>query len=209
LSIGGDFWPFQKNKSKAMQELLMKIVDQLNSSVVVLLAILALAFYAAYKVGAWKQLFMNHAGRIDKVERIADNLIAVQTKVDLIYQYVNPNSPVRSSSPASLTKVGLEIVKNIGAADIFKTHMVKLISFVEEKKPKNAYDIQQISFAVSKKEFLNLLNEKELQCVKEEAYKKGILVEDVMGVFGILLRNKILEDKKIPIADVDKHAEQV
>ena len=188
-----------------VEHLLDKLIDQLNSSVVVLLAILVLAFYAAYKVGSWKQLFLSHAGRIEKVERISDIVIAIQTKVDLIYQYSNPNAPVRSMSSANLTSVGREIVASIKAEDIFKTHSVKLIAMVEAKKPQNAYDIQQCSFNVAKREFLSLLNEEQLRIVKDEAFKRGILVEDVLAVFGILLRNKILEDKAIPIADVDKH----
>jgi hypothetical protein len=192
-----------------MQDILIKLIGQLNGSVFVLLAILVLAFYAVYKIGAWKQLFLAHSDRIKKVERISDTVISIQTKVDLIYQYSNPNATVRSSSPASLTKVGAEIAEKINAENIFKQHAIKLISLVEGKSPQNAYDIQQVSFDICKKEFLNLLSENELKTVKEEAFNKGILIEDVLAVFGVLLRNKILKDKKIPIADVDKHEEKI
>jgi hypothetical protein len=189
-----------------MQDIFMKLIEQLNSSVFVLLAILIFAFYAVYKIGAWKQLFLTHSDRIEKVERISDTVISIQTKLDLIYQYSNPNATVRSTSPANLTIIGHEIVKKINAEDIFRKHAIKLIGIVEGKGPQNAYDIQRVAFDVCKKEFLNLLNENELKVVKEEAFSRGLLVEDIMAVFGILLRNKILEDKKIPIADVDKHA---
>jgi hypothetical protein len=188
-----------------MQEVLMQIISQLNSSVFVLLAILLIAFLATFKIGGWKQTFIHHSDRLDKAEKICDNVIAIQTKVDLIYSLVNPNSPTRSASPISLTPIGIDIVRNIKADDIFVKHANKLINMVENKKPKNAYDIQQVSFEVAKKEFVNLLDEAELQCVKQEAFTRGILVEDVLGVFGVLLRNKILADKNIPIADVDKH----
>ncbi len=39
-----------------------------------------------------------------------------------------------------------------------------------------------------------------------EHHKHRIGNEDVMSVYGILLRNRILNDKNIPISDVDKHA---
>lgn len=189
-----------------MQDIFLKLIEQLNSSVFVLIAILVLAFLATFKLGGWKQIFLHHDGRIQKVERIADTVIGIQTKVDLIYSLVNPNAPTRAASPIGLTPVGEDIVRKINAEDIFKAHAVKLISMVDGKNPKNAYDIQQASFEVAKKEFINLLNEAQLKCVKEEAYKRGLLVEDVLGIFGVMLRNKILEDRKIPIADVDKHA---
>lgn len=187
-----------------MEAILSKLLSELNTSVFVLLVLLIATGWMLYKIGGWKQTFSHHAGRIEKAERIADTVISIQTKVDLIYSLVNPNSPTRAASPISLTPVGHEIVTAISAEDIFKAHAVKLAAIVEGRNPKNAYDIQQISFDVAKKEFFNLLNENELRMVKEQAFKRGILAEDVMTVFGVLLRNKILADKNIPIAEVDK-----
>lgn len=31
----------------------------------------------------------------------------------------------------------------------------------------------------------------------------------LLGIFGILLRNHVLNEKKLPIADVDKHAREL
>jgi len=191
-----------------MHDIFIKLIEQLNSCVFVLLAILILAFYIIYKIGSWKQTFSFHGKRIDKMENAFDKIISLETKVDLIYQYSNPNATVRASSPANLTKVGLEIAEKIKADDIFKKYATKLVNLVENKKPKNAYDIQQVAFDVCKKEFLNFLNENELKIIKDEAFSKGLLMEDITLVFGILLRNKILEDKNIPIAEVDKHAKK-
>ena len=61
---------------------------------------------------------------------------------------------------------------------------------------------------VAKEKLLPLLNESELNAIKDEAFARGLLVEDVMSIFGVLLRNSVLHQKNIPIADVDKHAEQ-
>jgi len=44
--------------------------------------------------------------------------------------------------------------------------------------------------------------------IKQEAYSKGILVSDILSVFGVLLRNYILDSKKISISEVDKHSER-
>lgn len=189
-----------------MEAVLDHLIGQLNSSVFVLLVMLLFAFFASFKVGGWKATFVHHSDRLDKAEKICDNVIAIQTKVDLIYSLVNPNSPTRAASPISLTAVGEDIVRKIHANDIFTLYVKKLVSLVEGKNPKNAYDIQQASFEVAKKDLMNLLNEEQLKAVKQEAFSRGILVEDVLGVFGVLLRNKILADKNIPIAEVDRHA---
>lgn len=191
-----------------MNDVFLKLIDQLNSSVVVLMLILILAFVLTYKIAAWltawTQRFDHHASRIEKIENMNHILISTQTKVDLIYQFVNPNATTRAASPIGLTPVGERVVSDIGALEIFKNHALNLTSTVKAKNPKNAYDIQQISFDVAKRQLIELLKESELKTIKEAAYKRGLLVEDILSVFGVLLRNKILEDMKIPIAEVDK-----
>lgn len=189
-----------------MEAFLIALISQLNSSVFVLLLMLVLAFWGMFKVGKWTERFDAHAGRLKNVESVRDMVIAIQTKVDLIWQNINPNAAVKSFSPATLTDIGKQISSNIQAEDIFSNHANKLIGMVETRNPKNAYDIQQTSFDVAKKDFVNLLNEDELKLVKDEAFKRGVLIEDIMAVFGIFLRDKILKEKNIPIADVDKHA---
>lgn len=122
----------------------------------------------------------------------------------MINQFTNPNAPTKSQSPISLTPVGLKISENIGATNIFEKHKEKLLNAVDSKCPKTAYDIQFVSFEVAKNDMINFLDEQDLLVVKNEAYNRGILVEDVMGVFGVLLRNEILKIKGIPLAEVDK-----
>lgn len=189
-----------------MQDIFLKLIEQLNSSVFVLLGILFFAGILAYKMGAWKEIFFHQRGRIEKIEGMKDTVIEIKTKVDLIYQYSNPNSPVRSLSPISLTEAGKQITEKIKAQEIFQNYEEKLTGLVESKNPLNAYDIQQASFEVAKKHLINFLNEDELQLVKNEAFIRGILVEDILEVFGILLRNKILRKKNFSIAEIDGYS---
>jgi hypothetical protein len=189
-----------------MEQIIHELLHQLNSSVMVLLMILAVAFWAAFKIGGWSETFDHHKTRIGNVERISDVVVEIKTKVDLIYQYANPNSPVRATSPISLTESGKQIVSNLKADHIFQKYATQLVKEVDQQSPKNAYDIQKVSFEVCKKKFINFLNEEEVSAVKKEAFNRGLLAEDVLSVFGVLLRNHILDMRKIPIAEVDKHA---
>ena len=197
-------------KVKIMEAVLTQLISQLNSSVFVLIALLFIVFYftfqGAMRLGEWKEKFLHHSNRIEKTERIADTVIELKTKIDLIYQFNNPSIPTRAASPMALTPIGREIVEKIKADDIFKQYEAKLVGLVADKKPNNAYDIQKVAIDVAKYDMIKLLNEEQLLTVKNEAYMRGLLVEDIMGIFGIFLRNKILSDKNIPIADVDKHS---
>ena len=191
-----------------MEALLLKLIEQLNSSVFVLLGILALAFWLMFKTGKWTEKFQTHEDKINAAQNLGNQVIEIRTKVDLIYNLVNPNRLVAPRSPISLTPTGIEISEKIGANTILQAHIEVLTSAVESEGPKNAYDIQVVSMKVAKEKMLSLLSEKELIAIKDEAYKRGMLVEDIMSVFGVLLRNHVLNKRGIPIADVDKHAAQ-
>ena len=188
-----------------MWEIFLKLIEQLNSSVFVLLLILIAAGYLIYNMGVWTQKFKNSDEKIAKIESMNEVVIGLKMKVDLICQSVNPNSPTRSASPISITRIGKEIALNIGAEVILKKYEKRLIAEIDKANPKNAYDIQKIAFEVAKTFMVNILNEEELGLLKREAYERGLLLEDIMSIFGVLLRNSVLEVKNLPIADVDKH----
>lgn len=80
-----------------------------------------------------------------------------------------------------------------------------LKTLVDEAKPANAYDLQARAMDVARKELPARLTDSELLSIKDEAFQRGILEEDVLSVVGILLRNLLLKEKNIPVSDVDKH----
>lgn len=189
-----------------MAAVLSKLIDQLNSSVFVLLGILACTGWALYKIGKWTAIFKHHDEKILKIEGLAEKVVVMGTKVDLIYQIVNPNRPVAAMSPISLTDKGKQIAENIKANTVLQKYVAKLSPEIDAENPKNAYDIQIAAMKIAKEKMLTLLNEEELTMIKQEAYNRGLLVEDVMSVFGVLLRNHVLNQKGMPISDVDKHS---
>jgi hypothetical protein len=189
-----------------MWDLLLKLIEQLNSSVFVLIAILILAAIGLFKIGRWTEIFKNHEDKITKVENLAEKVLVMGTKVDLIYENtLGSKRVVAAMSPITLTDIGKDIAEKIKADTILERCIPQLVKEVELEKPNNAYDIQMISMKVAKERMISCLNENELTTVKQEAYNRGLLVEDIMSVFGVLLRNHMLNKKGIPISDVDKH----
>lgn len=188
-----------------MTQIFLELIHQLNSSVFVLLTILVCIGWALYKIGGWTAIFKHQDDKINKLETLSEKIIELKTKVELIYDNTNPRKTVAAFSPISLTEIGKGIADKIKANTILEKHISKLASEVEAEKPKNAYDIQMASMKVAKEKMITLLNEDELSAVKQEAYNRGIIVEDIMSVFGVLLRNHVLNQKGLPISDVDKH----
>jgi hypothetical protein len=187
-----------------MTEILVKLAEQLNGCVFVLLGILVIVFILLFKAGKWTEKFFHHDKRMDKLEGMSDKVVKIETKVDMIYQLVNPNRTVASSSPIALTAAGKEIAQKINVDAIFDRYASQLAKQVETINPtNNAYDIQQTSMAVAKEPMLRLLDSNELTTIKQEAYARGMIIEDIMSIFGVYLRDYILKQKNIPVSEVD------
>lgn len=131
-------------------------------------------------------------------------MVKLETTINLIYMNTNPRKMVEAHSPLSLSEEGAKAAELIKADKILERIHEKLEDFVEESKPKNAYDIQVASLKVTSK-LIDLLNEGELITIKDYAFQQGLRLEDLFPIFGVKLRNLILEKRGIPIADIDKH----
>jgi len=188
-------------------EIFLKITEQLNSSVFVLLMLLGAAGIGIYKAGQWSKVFKFHEDKIIKIEGLAEKVLLMGQKVDLIYENtLGSKRTTASLSPINLTDVGQKIVEKIKANAILERCIPQLEKEVEKEKPNSAYDIQMVSMKVAKGKMLTCLIETELAAVEQEAYERGLLVEDIMSVFGVLLRNHILSKKGISISEVDTDA---
>lgn len=193
-----------------MTAILNQLINQLNSSVFVLLAILGVVGWGLYRVGGWKEKFKHHDEKLTNIGNLAEKVVVLATKVDLIYQNtLGHKAATAAQSPINLTPVGQEIVKNINADDIMKKYLDRLTKEVESPSLKNAYDIQMAAMKLVKEKMLEYLDSAELAAVKQEAYNRGLLAEDIMSVFGVLLRDHILKAKGLPVSDVDKHTPPV
>lgn len=189
------------------EAIVARLIEQLNSSVFVLLVMLGAAFWGIYRLGLLVAKFTMQDGKIDKLEDLAKEVTVLTTKVDLIYQHTLPATmrPTAAHSPISLTDVGRAIATSIKAAELLTKYRSDLCAAVDASSPKNAYDIQMAAMKVSREKLITFLNDVEVAQVKQEAFSRGLLAEDVLSVVGVLLRDDILKEKKLPVSDVDKH----
>lgn len=189
-----------------MQKIFDQIIQQLNSSVIVLLGILLASYYAVHIVTKLVEKFSHHERKLGKVDDLSEKIVELKTKVDLIYLNTHPHKVVAAMSPISITPIGEAIASKINAPALFEKYASELMKCVEEKNPKNPYDIQVTSMAVAKERMLQLLDATEINRIKEEAFQKGLLLEDIMALFGVFLRDRILLGRGIAISEVDQHS---
>ena len=193
-----------------MKEVLLVIAQQLNSSVFVLIAILGICFLGVYQIGKWGQKFKDHGEKIDEARKDSERLIRLESKVELIYMNTAPapNPMVRAHSPISLTEVGKKVAISIEAENTLEKYYEKLKVQLEKSKPKTAYDIQEAALRMARESIESYLNEDELNTIKDEAFNRGVPVEDVLVILGVLLRNHYLKEKGIPISEIDRTENQ-
>ena len=136
------------------QTVFVKIIEQLNSSVFVLIGIFIVSLWVMYKMGGIVKTFCIHEDKIDELsknsEKTFEKIVRFEAKIDLIYQQLNPNSAVRAMSPVSLTPIGNEIATSINAQNILSRCSDFLEKELEKEHPKNAYDIQMVSMKIAK-----------------------------------------------------------
>ena len=209
-----------------MQAVFNALIAHLNSSVFVLLGILFVSFVAIFKIGRllgrWQEKFFNYENKMkdvevkydkkidkveSKIESVNDAVIELKTKVQLIYDNTNPRRTYAPGSPIGLTDFGKQIAEKIKAEEMFKCYSALLVDKVNAACPQktNAYDIQVESMNIAKKDLLNMVTTDEINLIKQTAFDASILVEDVMGILGVYLRDHILSLRGIPVLDVDKH----
>lgn len=188
-----------------MTEIFLKLSEQLNSSVFVLMALLVATGYGLLKIGGWTERFLHLNQKIDGALSMEKTVIRLEQLTELIYNNTLKTPLVKSFSPIVLTHTGLEASEMIGFKILLNREFLKLSNLVEEKSPQNAYDIQVASMRVASEHFTSVLNATELLKAKEYAYAKGLRFEDLSSVLGVLLRNEIFKSKGIAVSEVDKH----
>ena len=210
-----------------MDVIIQKIIDQLNTSVFVLLFVLYAIFFLIWKTSAfmaiWKHKQEDHAKQLAKASEDSDKVIAleanigkavqfserivrIETKLDLIFQKLTPNPFAQTQSPIALTKEGNQIASRINIEQTIARLYPNLIELVDKKSPKTAYDIQECAFSVTRENLFSWLSIEEVNALKNEAFNRGMPVDSFYIIYGIILRDRILTERAIPIADVDLHA---
>lgn len=190
-----------------MSAIFLKLIEQLNSSVFVLIVILIIAFWATYKLGWIINLFKSFKERNKEtgndIKSIGRTLSAVKATTDLLYKaHLNT---IKAHSPISLTEKGNTMSSDLKLEDKVTAHWNDIKNKIEEKEPSNPYDIQVISMDIANGCFEQLFSELEKNEIKVYAYNKGEDLLQIFPIIGVIIRDRYLKEKGIPASEIDTH----
>lgn len=202
-----------------MAAIFSQLIEQLNSSVFVLLGILAgfgyCLFFFAKWLGKQEEKESSSSKRLDnletKLDTVKDVVMELKGKVELIYNNtLAPNYRMTSSSsPIAITEKGQEVAKKLGIEAIVNVNYSGIKNALIENNAdifsKNEYDIQESVFIYTSKSIEHHLSASEINNFKSEAYKRGILVEDLYRILAVIIRDKLFNDIGKNVSDIDKH----
>lgn len=197
-----------RSKNTYMQEIFLKLIEQLNGSVFTLLALLFVAFWAIFKIGRIVEtfgMFKDKNTDLDKhVSTMKDSLSAIKATTDLLYQA--HLSTVKSHSPLSLTEKGFEISQFLKLEEVVSSHWALIEKYISKKNPVNPYDIQVVTMDIAPKIFEKLFSDSERNAIKEYAYNTGVNLLEIYPIIGIISRDRFLVENGFSVSEVDKHA---
>ena len=190
-----------------MESVFIKLLEQLNSAVFILVAILLVAFWAIYKMGGLVKTFnffeKKNEGFDKSIDEMKANIFSIKATTDLLYQ--SHLSTVQSHSPMSLTEIGKKISAELKMEDKVTNHWEGVKNEIDKKSPSNPYDIQTISMELARNCFEHIFTPSEQSEIKVYAYKSGANLLEILPIIGIIVRDRYLKEKGIPAVDIHAH----
>ncbi len=181
-----------------MEAIFSRLLEQLNSSVFTLLAILAIAFWVLYKLGGIVATFTSfkdkHKDLDGHIGGMKETLASIKATTDLLYQA--HLSTIQSHSPVSLTDIGKTISDDLHIDEKITKHWNRIAAAIEERNPSNPYDIQTVSMDIARDCFDVIFSEAERNEIKSYAYEKGKNLLEILPIIGILVRDRFLKEKQ-------------
>jgi len=191
-----------------MDAIIAKLIEQLNSAVFVLLAILFFAFWAIYQLGVIIKTFRDFKDKNKDIDThiggIKDSLATIKATTDLLYQA--HLSTVRRQSPIALTQKGEEIAIALRMTEKIANHWSEIKAEMQKRSPMNPYDIQTVAMDVARNCFDTLFSDTEKSEIKLYAYRSGMDLLEIYPIIGIIVRDKVLKEMNTATDAVDAHA---
>ena len=169
--------------------------------------ILVLSWWATSKIttinanhGSLMRSLEKHDGFIDELRK---DISYIKGSIELI-KVNQVNDLAQAHSPISLTDKGVEAAQTMNAGAIINANWAKINAQLESSvKDQNAYDIQQYCIETAAVEPEKFFSQNEILQLKQFAFQTGKSFQAVSIVPAILIRDRYLTEKNIPIAEID------
>lgn len=156
--------------------------------------ILGGAAVVAFRLGKYSE-------KVDQIEKCD-----FQRRVSTLEGKIESSQPLKQrKSPVSLTERGEQVLYDSTGKFFVEENYPELKKNVEDKNPQNPYDIQEVSHKVA----MGLKNDKRISSIKYYAFKEGLVLDDILDIMGIFLRDKILAERGIAVEVIDVHKPKI
>ena len=136
------------------------------------------------------------------IDEIRKDLSYMKGSIDVIKN--GPVSLIQSHSPISLSETGQKIAIELKAEEKIAQNWERIYDDLEKNIcDKNAYDIQTYCMETAAVEPEKFFDSKTVSEIKMYAFNKGNSLSYYSGVFGVIIRDKYLQIKKIDVSEVD------
>ncbi|MUV03182.1 hypothetical protein GN157_05615 [Flavobacterium rakeshii] len=166
-------------------------------------ALLILAFVLVWKLSHFTTKFSSVEKLEGNIDTIKQDIHSIKAFIQIFRESNNPLA--QRQSPVSLTETGKKVAEELNVNTMIVNHWEDFNRSVTKqlKDDCNPYDIQVASFKIGDK-YQEYLNEEEINKIKNHAFLAGYNLDVYNLLFGILIRNKILQDRGYKSTDVDK-----
>lgn len=142
----------------------------------------------------------------DKLDEHSLSIKALEKSIEhldnLSYKLLSGSSLTQLHSPLSISPKGWEVVKNLGMDKMFNNNWDRIKHLIDEGvTQKTPYDINEfcIKYAVVYPE--KFLQQKDIDIIKNDAYKQGLILTDYMKVIAVMARERYFIENHINIEE--------
>ena len=191
-----------------MIEIFLKLIEQLNSAVFVLILVLLVTIWVVWKLSSVVTLFGGYKEERkevkDDLHQIRKDIAKIEGNVNFVFQKLNPS--VQTQSPLNLTDKGKNISRDLNIEAKIAVHWEMIKAKIESKSPANPYDIQNATMEIARDCFDSIFTDTERNDIKLYAYKQGLSLLEIVPIIGIQARDQYFKEKNIDVGEIDKHA---
>ncbi len=156
----------------------------------------------ALSLGKYKEKIDRHDKELDKLnDKLNDKINEIIQRLAIIeggLERDRANIYIKSKSPLSLTEKGKALLLDSNGKDYIDSKKSEFIEELKLKKPKTAYDVQELSRKIIEQRTSN----DEFNQIKEYAFKQGLKLDIIVDVLAIYLRDLMLLELGFKIEDI-------
>lgn len=137
-------------------------------------------------------------GDVDEIRR---DMAYLKGSLDIFKN--KQNTLMRSHSPISLTEEGEKVAQEMKANEAIDRNWSKISKNLEKLSGANAYDIQTYCIETASVEPELFFDDLTIDRVKTFAFKKGMPLQLLLRLLGLLIRDRYFSENGMPLSAID------